>query len=154
MPKQRRSLACQHCKRLKTRCEVLPDAVTCLRCKSLRHVDWFSIYLYLADEARHLDCNVRSQGNYEVLLAMRQSLTLTVISRASLAVEGKSETCLQYVLLPHLTDSLQFEQHHCVSCRGSANFDLARKSGGKHSSTTIAGSRLCSQTTGTAAAST
>jgi hypothetical protein len=39
MPKQRRSLACQHCKRLKTRCDLPPDAVTCSRCKNLRYVE-------------------------------------------------------------------------------------------------------------------
>lgn len=38
MPKQRRSMACQQCKRLKTRCDLPPDTVTCLRCKNLRYV--------------------------------------------------------------------------------------------------------------------
>lgn len=38
MPSKRRILSCQPCRRLKTRCEVLPGSRQCARCISLRSV--------------------------------------------------------------------------------------------------------------------
>jgi hypothetical protein len=60
----------------------------------------------LADERRCSGCNVRSRESCELLLPMRQCLTLMVISHASLALEGKFETCLRYVPLPLVANSM------------------------------------------------
>ena len=118
MPKQRRSLACQHCKRLKTRCDLPPDAVTCSRCKNLRYVktDSCSQSLYSMVTFSRLEC-VMPLSMVREIRASSSAVTTTSNDDHQPSQSCGERQVYNGNLHPPVTDLLKFECNQCLYLR-------------------------------------